>query len=49
MTTDLPTCCVCGETATTLDTEYDEYYCDNHARSYGVFDAPHRPVEPKDG
>ena len=39
------TCCVCGEPATVLDTEYGEAYCDEHARSYEVFDGPHRRLD----
>ena len=38
-------CNVCLNPATVMDTEYDEYYCDKHAREYQVFDGPHRELE----
>lgn len=43
MTTDHQ-CCVCEDQATVLDTEYTEYYCDDHAEQYEVYDGPHEPV-----
>jgi hypothetical protein len=38
-------CNMCDRPATVLDTEYDEYYCDEHARQYQVHDGPHEPVD----
>lgn len=41
MTSEKPTCNVCGKQATVKDTEYDEYYCSEHADHYKVLDGPH--------
>ena len=35
------TCVVCAEPAVVIDLEYDEGYCDLHARQYQVYDGPH--------
>lgn len=38
-------CNVCGKPATVVDTEYDEFYCDDHAEQYNVFDGPYRRLQ----
>jgi hypothetical protein len=40
-----PQCCLCSKPAVVLDTEYNEVYCERHARSYEVYDGPHILIE----
>lgn len=37
-------CNVCGEPATVVDTEYNEYFCDEDADTFLILDGPHRPI-----
>lgn len=41
-------CNVCGAPATVRDTEYDEYYCNEHGEEYQVFEGPHERLASHD-
>lgn len=38
---DTTRCVVCAEPAVVVDLEYEEGYCDAHARTYEVYGAAH--------
>ncbi len=40
----VPKCNMCDKTAVVRDTEYDEYYCRQHAEDYCVYDGPYELI-----